>query len=50
MRFMKSLARKARNHFREVSNFTRGSTSKLNLGTRPTGKLVRAKVPLRRLL
>ena len=49
MRFMKSLARRSRNHFREVSNYTRGSTSKLNLSTRPK-TLVRAKVPLRRLL
>ena len=49
MRYLKTLARKAKNNFREESVFVKGSTSKLNKGTR-SDKLVKAKVPRRKLL
>ena len=49
MSHLKTLTRKAKNHFREDSNFVKASTSKKNLGTRGD-KLVKSKVPKRRLV
>ena len=48
MSHLKTMARKAKNNFREESNYVKASTSKKNLGTR-SKNLVRAKVPKRKL-
>ena len=49
MRTLKTIPGKAKNNFREENVFLKGSTAKLNLGTR-SDKLVKAKIPRRRLL
>ena len=49
MRYMKTLARKARNNFREENLYVKAGLSKKNLGTRSV-KLVKAKIPKRKLL
>jgi len=50
MSHLKSVGRRAKNNFREENVFVKGSTSKKNLGTRPEKKIVKAKIPRRKLL
>ena len=50
MSYMKTIQRRAKNHFREENTFVKGSTAKKNLGTRNTKQIVKAKIPKRRLI
>ena len=49
MSHLKTIARKAKNGFREQNNYLKASTAKVQTGTR-SKTLVRAKVPKRRLI
>lgn len=49
MSHLKTIAQKAKNGFREQSNYLKASTAKKVTGSK-SGKLVKAKVPKRRLL
>ena len=49
MRYLKTVARRAKNNFREENVFVKASLAKKNLGTRGN-KLVKSKIPKRRLI